>query len=79
MSPGPVSTTDPVSHVKITTATLIALVTTIVGVLCAIVPSWSGEREVIIAAATAVITTAGLVANAVHALAAGHAAGPPGT
>ena len=63
------SSTNPVSHVKITTASLIALVTTIVGAVCAIVPQWSTDKQIIIAALTAVITAVPLIVNSIHALA----------
>lgn len=58
-----------VSHVKITTAALVSLVTTLVGSLCAILPPLAPDKRTIIAALTGVIVTSSLVANAVHALA----------
>jgi hypothetical protein len=56
-------------HVKVTTASAIGLMTTIVGCVCAIVPPLAPDKRIIIAALTAVIVAIGLIVNAIHALA----------
>jgi hypothetical protein len=65
-----VPTTSPsVSHIRITQAGLIALLTTIVGQVVAFVPAFGPDKQDLISAGSAVIAAAFLLANGVHALA----------
>lgn len=63
------TSTDAVSHIKITQASLLALFTTIVGQLVAFVPSLASKEQILISAGSTAIAAVFLVANAVHALA----------
>jgi hypothetical protein len=63
------TSTDPVSHIKITQAGLIAALVAIVGQLAAFVPNIAQYQSTLISAGTAVIAAAFLIANAGHALA----------
>jgi hypothetical protein len=63
------TTTNPVSHIKITQAGLIALLATIVGQLVAFIPNLAGDQQILISAGSAAIGAVFMIANAIHALA----------
>jgi energy-converting hydrogenase Eha subunit A len=63
------TSTDPVSHIKITKAGLIALATTVIGQLVAYVPSFAPDKQTLISLTSAAIAFAFLLANGIHALA----------
>jgi hypothetical protein len=63
------TSTDVVSHIKITSAGLTALLVTVVGQVIAFVPSLASDQQILISAGSTAIAAVFLVANAVHALA----------
>ncbi len=69
--------TDPVSHLKITAAGVIALFVTVVGQVVAFVPSLKSREETLISVGSVVISAVFLVANAVHAQAGAKQAAVP--
>lgn len=63
------TTTDPVSHVKITTAWLIALVHEVAGLATGLGVLHGNTAGLVVTAAVSAVNAGGLIANAVHALA----------
>lgn len=59
----------PVSHLKIAQSSVLALTTSIIGVVVAFVPQWVPYQQVLIVAVSSGISAVFLIANAVHALA----------
>lgn len=57
------------SHLKVTQAGLVSLLTAIVGQLVAFVPAFAPDKQVLISAGSSIIAAAFLGANAVHHLA----------
>jgi hypothetical protein len=57
------------SHLKITQAGLVGLLTTIVGQVVAFVPSFAPDKQILISAGSAVIATGFMLANGLHKLA----------
>ena len=58
----------PISHFKITQASLITALTFIVGQIVAFVPAFGPDKQILISAGTALISATFLIANAIHAV-----------
>lgn len=63
----PLATTNPVSHISITQASALALLTSIGAQVAAIVPAWKPQIALLIQLAGIVVPAAFLIANALHA------------
>jgi hypothetical protein len=63
------ASTDQASHVSITKAGIVALFTTVVGQVVALVPSWAPDKSHIIQIGSFAIAGLWLLANSIHAIA----------
>lgn len=63
------ASTDPVSHVSITKASLVATFTTVVGNVIALVPAWAPAESHIIQIGSFAIAGIWLAVNGIHAVA----------
>lgn len=57
------------THISITQAGIIAGLTTVIGQVVALVPSWSPNKSILIQLCSAIVAAAFLGANAIHHLA----------
>lgn len=69
------STAITTTHLKINQAALVGIVAQIVGMIVALVPSWTPQTQLLIGVGTTAIVVAYLIANAVHAFGASKAPG----
>ena len=56
-----------VSHINITPAFILSIVTAIVGQAVALIPSWAPYKQIILQIAAIIIPAAFLIANSIHA------------